>query len=87
MPLGEKEAMMWWDKPVIPSLGGVKVFGSEIQGQPQLPLVSKRQSKQRPSKLFFLGGVSSHLCSPDYPATSSVDQAVLKLRDLPVSAS
>lgn len=57
MPLGETEAMMWWDKPVIPSFGDVKVFGSGIQGQPQLLLVSKRQSKQRPFKLLGGGDV------------------------------
>lgn len=62
MPLGKKEVMMWWDKPVIPSFGDVKVFGSGIQGQPQLLLVSKRQSKQRPSKLFGGGGVGMSRC-------------------------
>lgn len=62
MPLGEKEAMMWWDKPVIPILGDVKVFGSGIQGHPQLLLVSKRQSKQRPSKLFLGGWECQEIC-------------------------
>lgn len=40
-----------------------------------------------PSFLFFSFFKTEFLCVADYPGTDFVDQAVLKLRDLPVSAS
>jgi hypothetical protein len=38
-----------------------------------------------PERFFFFDSIS--LCSPDCPGTHSVDQAGLKLRNLPASAS
>lgn len=89
MPLGEKEAMMWWDKPSSQAWEMYRCLGQEFKASPSYPLFQKDKANKDPPNFFFGVGVgmSSHLCSPGYPATSSIDQSVLKLRDSPASAS